>query len=156
MKMVVMTPRLGLGSLVAAAVALVASGCGPAAPTGATVGADQVSIVTAAYPFQFVAERVAGSHGQVSSLTQPGSEPHDLELTPQQTASVVDAGLVVYEKTFQAAVDEAVAQSGRDNVLDTTTVVPLQDLGTGHDHEHAEQAEGAEHAEDDHAEENGL
>jgi zinc transport system substrate-binding protein len=113
--------------------------------------------VAAAYPFQFVAERVAGSHGRVTSLTQPGSEPHDLELTPQQTASVIDADLVVYERTFQAAVDEAVAQSGRDNALDTTTVVPLQDLGTEPDHEHGESAEhGEEHAEGEHAEENGL
>ena len=97
-------------------------------------GADQLTIVAAAYPFQFVAERVAGDHGQVTSLTQPGSEPHDLELTPRQTASVIDADLVVYERTFQPAVDEAVAQSERDNALDTTTVVPLQDLGTEHDH----------------------
>ena len=112
-------------------------------PSSAATSADgdQLTIVAAAYPFQFVAERVAGAHGQVSSLTQPGSEPHDLELTPQQTASVIDADLVVYEKTFQAAVDEAVAQSGGDNALDTTTVVPLQDLGTSHDHGHGEGAE---------------
>ena len=137
-----MTHRWRLGSLLAASIALVASGCGSSAPGGATSAqGDQLTIVAAAYPFQFVAERVAGAHGQVSSLTQPGSEPHDVELTPQQTASVIDADLVVYEKTFQAAVDEAVAQSDGDNALDTTTVVPLQDLGTGHDHEHGEGAE---------------
>jgi zinc transport system substrate-binding protein len=155
MKMVVMPHRFALGALLTSAVLLVAAGCGQDPQPGAAAGPDQVAIVAAAYPFQFVAERVVGSHGQVTPLTQPGSEPHDLELTPRQRASVIDADLVIYEKTFQAAVDDAVAQSGRDNALDTTTVVPLEDLGTEADHEHAE---GEEHAESgvEHAEESGL
>jgi zinc transport system substrate-binding protein len=88
-------------------------------------------IVVAFYPFQFVAERVAGNHAEVTSLTAPGAEPHDLELTPRQVGSIAEADLVVYERTFQPAVDEAVAQAGRDpqNVLDTSTVVPLEDHG---------------------------
>jgi zinc transport system substrate-binding protein len=88
-------------------------------------------IVAAFYPFQFVAEQVAGARAQVSSLTAPGAEPHDLELTPRQVATVVRADLVIYEHSFQPAVDEAVAQAERDprNVLDTATVVPLEDHG---------------------------
>jgi zinc transport system substrate-binding protein len=156
MKMVVMPHRFVLGSLLTGAVLLVGTGCGQDPQPSAAAGPDQVSIVAAAYPFQFVAERVAGAYGQVATLTQPGSEPHDLELTPRQVADVVEADLVVYEKTFQAAVDDAVAQSGQDNALDTTTVVPLADLGTGGEHEHAE---GEEHADEEghaHGEESGL
>ena len=73
----------------------------------------------------------------MTSLTAPGAEPHDLELTPKQVASVSEASLVIYEKSFQAAVDEAVAQSGNPNVLDTATVVPLVPLAQpagGDDH----------------------
>jgi zinc transport system substrate-binding protein len=114
--------------------------------------AAELTIVAAAYPFQFVAERVVGQHGKVTSLTQPGAEPHDVELTPQQTAEVIEADLVVYEKTFQAAVDEAVAQRDKDNTLDTATVVPLQDLGTEDEHEGEAHAEGEEHAGEEHAE----
>ena len=147
MKMVFMPHRLGVAALVAGALALAASGCGQAAPRGAEADANQLTIVVAAYPFQFVAERVAGKHGEVTSLTQPGSEPHDVELTPRQMASILDADLVVYERTFQPAVDAAVAQSQRDNALDTTTVVPLQDLGTEHDHGHSESGEHAEESE---------
>jgi zinc transport system substrate-binding protein len=154
MKMVVMTRRSGLSCLLASAVVLTAAGCSQDPQAGAAAGADQLSIVAAAYPFQFVAERVAGTDGQVTSLTQPGSEPHDLELTPRQLASVIDADLVVYEKTFQAAVDAAMAQSGRDNALDTTTVVPLEDLGTGVGHDHVEDEQHA--GEEGHAEESGL
>jgi zinc transport system substrate-binding protein len=163
MKMVFMRRTPGARFLLAGAAALLLVGCGQAnEPSGTTSDSAKLEIVAAAYPFQFVAERVAGQHGDVSSLTEPGAEPHDLELTPQQTAEVIEADLVVYEKTFQAAVDDAVAQSGKDNALDTTTVVPLQDLGTAHEHEgeeHAEEGhEGEEHAEgeEEHGEESGL
>jgi zinc transport system substrate-binding protein len=77
-----------------------------------------------------VAERVAGRHAAVTSLTQPGAEPHDVELTPRQVGSLSSADLVVYEKSFQPAVDQAVDQSGAPDVLDTATVVPLEPLAT--------------------------
>ena len=57
-----------------------------------------------------------------------------MELTPRQVADISGADLVIFEKGFQPAVDEAVAQSGTDNALDTTTVVPLQPLAADHDH----------------------
>jgi len=102
-------------------------------------------IVVAFYPLQFVAQRVAGDHAAVSDLTQPGAEPHDVELTPRQVASLTTASLVIYEKGFQPAVDEAVRQSENPEVIDTTTTVPLRPLtlsgddlghgeGTGDDH----------------------
>ena len=50
----------------------------------------------------FVAQRVAGDHATVASLTQPGAEPHDLELTPRQVASLTTASLVIYEKGLPA------------------------------------------------------
>ncbi len=147
MKMVFMLSRSSPGLLLPVLTLLVA-GCAPTAPAGTAGTVDQLDIVTAAYPFSFVAERVAGVRGRVTSLTQPGAEPHDVELTPRQTAEVIDADLVVYERTFQPAVDAAVAQTRSDHALDTTTVVPLQDLGTEHEH-----AEGAQHQEGD---EHGL
>ena len=89
----------------------------------------QLDIVAAFYPFQFVAERVAGPYATVSNLTQPGAEPHDLELTPRQVAHLSTADLVIYQKSFQAAVDEAVDQSGVNNALDTATVVAAAAAG---------------------------
>ena len=50
---------------------------------------------------------------------------------------------MVYVKTSRPAVDEAVGQSGKDNALDTTTVVPLQDPGRAR--ARGDDAEGAEH-----------
>ncbi|HNV11480.1 MAG TPA: metal ABC transporter substrate-binding protein [Propionibacteriaceae bacterium] len=120
---------------------LLASACS-GAPT-ATDG--KVSIVTAFYPLQFVAERVAGDHATVANLTTPGAEPHDLELSPKQIASLSDADLVIYQSGFQAAVDAGVSQSSPAALFDVTTVVPLVD--TGAHSGHAED-EGDEHADD--------
>jgi zinc transport system substrate-binding protein len=114
-------------------------------PAGSTQARGGRTIVTAFYPLQFVAQHVAGTHATVRNLTQPGAEPHDLELTPKQVASLTTASLVIYEKGFQPAVDQAVVQSENPQVIDITTIVPLRPLtatdddlgrgkGTGNDH----------------------
>jgi zinc transport system substrate-binding protein len=92
---------------------------------------DRLSVVVAAYPLQFAAERVGGDAVSVTNLTPAGAEPHDLELTPQQVAAVQDADLVVYIGGFQPAVDEAVAQEAGERGLDVgsglTTLPPSDD-----------------------------
>jgi zinc transport system substrate-binding protein len=143
-------PR-ALGAVALGCTVLLAAACGTAGEPSSTQPG-QLKVVTAFYPLQFVAERVAGQHGAVSSLTQPGAEPHDVELTPRQVASVTDADAVVYIKGFQPAVDEAVAQSGNEHVLDTTGEVPLQTEAEEHAHDHADDSADEEHA-DEHAEE---
>jgi zinc transport system substrate-binding protein len=148
MKMVLMSVRLRWLSAIAGLFALMAlAGCASAGPdsTSPTGTRGQLTIVTAFYPLQFVAERVAGDRATVASLTQPGAEPHDLELTPGQVASLATASLVLYEKGFQPAVDEAVPQSGNSAVLDTTTVVPLRPATTTDDHHADEHSEEAAH-----------
>ena len=126
-----LSARLRASVSVVAASALLA-GCG-----GLGAGDDEgvgPRVVTSFYPLQYVAERVAGDHAQVSNLTAPGAEPHDLELTVRQTASIADADLVVVHSGFQPAVDEAVEQSGPDDVVDTAEVIALVES----EEEHAE------------------
>ena len=135
-----------LTALLAVWALLITGGCGGARSATGSSGKQpgQLSIVSAFYPFAFVAEQVAGSHAVVTTLTQPGAEPHDVELTPRQVGALSAADLVVYERSFQPAVDQAVDQSEAPDVLDTATVVPLEPLGTtpeeqedGHGHEDA-------------------
>ena len=83
------------------------------------------SVVTSFYPLQYVAQRIAGGHARVTNLTQPGKEPHDLELTVQQTAQLADADVVVYEKGFQPAVDDSVDQNGPAHVVDAAESADL-------------------------------
>jgi len=92
------------------------AGCGG---TG-SAGDGRPTVVTSFYPLQYVAQRIAGRHADVVNLTQPGKEPHDLEMTVRQTAELVDADVVVYERGFQAAVDEAVDQSSLQHVVDAS------------------------------------
>jgi zinc transport system substrate-binding protein len=103
---------------------VVASGCAAfseANPDG------KVTVAAAFYPLAFVAERVGGDLVQVTNLTQPGQEPHDLSLSIRETAEIEDADLVLMEEGFQPPVDDAVGQVATGRVLDVADVVELQD-----------------------------
>jgi len=140
--------------IAAPALALVLTACG-----GAEDGDGRPEVVAAFYPYAWAAEQVGGDHVSVTSLTSPGVEAHDLELTAKQVASVQDADLVVYQDDFQAAVDDAVERAGRDagTTLDVAEEVELLDAAEGehaehdHDHEHgeAEGHEGHDHGDTD-------
>lgn len=125
---------------------LLLSACG-----GATTGADsgtqaegRLSVSAAFYPLAYAVERVGGDHVTISSLTKPGAEPHDVELTPKDVLTLRRADLVVYEKGFQPAVDEAVTQLEAGKGFDVSTSVDLSIEATddGHDHAAEEHAEG--------------
>ncbi|HET6758863.1 MAG TPA: metal ABC transporter substrate-binding protein, partial [Propionibacteriaceae bacterium] len=105
-----------------------ATGCVTARPASSASTRHGLTVVTGFYPLQFVAQRVAGGQATIINLTQPGAEPHDLELSPRQVASLTTASLVIYEEGFQPAVDEAVLQSENQQVIDITTIVPLRPL----------------------------
>lgn len=127
MRMIVMNIRTGTRAYAAAVVlALLAlTGCaGSGAPAGTTpTGA--VTIAVAFYPFAFVAERVGGAQASVANLTAPGAEPHDIELTPRQVASLSTVDLVVYQSGFQPAVDTAITQATPRRTVDTASFLTL-------------------------------
>lgn len=96
------------------------SGC--ASTTGEQAkGAQKLDVAAAFYPLQFVTERVGGARVAVRSLTKPGTEPHDVELTPKDVAAVQDADLLVYLSKFQAQVDDAAAKATSDRRLDVAS-----------------------------------
>ncbi|MFN8076135.1 MAG: metal ABC transporter substrate-binding protein [Kineosporiaceae bacterium] len=110
-----------------------------------TGGSDdgRLDVVASFYPLQYVTERLGGDRVRVVNLTRPGAEPHDLELSPRDTAALADADLSVYLKGFQPAVDDAVAAQAGDKALDVTAAARL-DLRLD---EHGEEGEhdGAGH-----------
>jgi zinc transport system substrate-binding protein len=83
------------------------------------------TVVASHYPVQFLAEQVGGDLVDVQTLTAPGAEPHDLELSPQQVAEVQEATAVFYIANFQPSVDEAVAESSGTTV-DLSEGLPLR------------------------------
>ncbi|MBO0842824.1 MAG: zinc ABC transporter substrate-binding protein [Nocardioides sp.] len=113
-----------------AAVALTLSGC--AAFTQEAPAADgQLKVVAGLYPLQWIAQQVAGRTTTVTNLTNPGQEPHDLELTPAETADVAQADVVVYLKGLQAAVDAAANQVAGGTALDVSHAARLVPLSHG-------------------------
>ncbi len=81
----------------------------------------RVEVVASAYPFAWLAEQVGGPQVRVTNLVKPGTEPHDIELSPRQVVLVHAAAVVVYLKGFQAAVDDALDDGTQG--LDLGTVV---------------------------------
>ena len=144
-------------SLLASAAALglaLTAGCSAGAPaTSTSAEAGQLTVTASFYPFQFSAERVGGSHVSVTNLTQPGAEPHDLELTPKQVASLADSDLLIYQKGFQAAVDSAVETVPPKRAVDTASFLTLE---TTEEEEHAEHEEHADEEEGDEHDHGGL
>jgi zinc transport system substrate-binding protein len=121
--------------------------------------AEPLKVVAAFYPLQYAAEQVGGAAVEVTNLTPPGAEPHDLELTPQDVVAIGEADLVLYIPGFQPALDEAIAQEAADRSLDVTT--ELDDLLKGHDHDHSDEGhsdeghsdEGHDHGDEGHSDE---
>ncbi len=111
----------------------------------------QTRVVVGAYPFEFVANRVAGELASVTNLLAPGADGHDLELSPQQVAAIDSADLVIYQWGYQPAFDEAVEQSLPDAVLDTGDFLTLRsasEQGDTHVHDAAVD-EGDDHGDYD-------
>lgn len=142
-------------SAAAAASLLLLAGCGSDDGAGdAGAETDGLTVLAGFYPLEWAAERVGGDRVSVTSLTAPGAEPHDLELTPRDVAGVSDADLLVYLSGFQAAVDEVAEQQAGDHSWDAAEAANLSLTSEGHDHaEDEDHAEGEDHAEDEeHAE----
>ncbi|WP_121746927.1 zinc ABC transporter substrate-binding protein [Streptomyces sp. E2N166] len=126
---------LGLGTL---------SAC--SSDSAAAGNTEKFDVVASFYPMQYLAQEIGGEHVNVTTLTEPGQEPHDLELSAKQTAEMGEADAVLYLKSLQPAVDEAITQSGVKTKIDATTLTTLEDHGSV-EHDHA----GGEHPEDEHA-----
>ncbi|WP_244929109.1 metal ABC transporter substrate-binding protein [Nocardioides sp. W7] len=141
-----------LSSGLAVAVVLSLAGC--AALTDSSAGAvDSRTVAVGLYPLEYVAARVAGDAFEVTNLTTPGGEPHDLTLNLRETAVVADAALLVYVGSLQPSIDDAAEEVAEGEVLDAASVVGLLPFDDGHGHEeHADEEHAAEeHADEEHA-----
>jgi zinc transport system substrate-binding protein len=99
----------------------------PACSSSSASPGARISVVTSFYPLEFAARAVGGNAVDVTDLTPPGVEPHDLELSSGQLDDVLDADVVLYlGGGFQPAVESAVQQRSSDQ----TSVDVLHALGS--------------------------
>ena len=114
-------------ALVVGTTALTLAACSPA-PSGPAAGGPvhgKLNVVASFYPLEYIAQRIGGPQVRLTSLTKPGAEPHDLELSPKDVARLSTADLVVYLKGFQPSVDAAVAAEAPNRALDASTLANL-------------------------------
>ncbi|KOV67937.1 metal ABC transporter substrate-binding protein [Streptomyces sp. MMG1121] len=109
---------LGIGTL---------SACSGDTAEAANTG--KFDVVASFYPMAFLAERIGGDHVHVTSLTSPGQEPHDLEISPKQIAMLQDSDAVLYLKNLQPSVDDAVTQSPVRTKIDAASLTTLEKHG---------------------------
>ncbi|MEU0285085.1 metal ABC transporter substrate-binding protein [Streptomyces sp. NPDC006147] len=114
---------------------------------------DKFDVVASFYPMAFLAERIGGEHVHVTSLTEPGQEPHDLEISAHQMGELEKSDAALYLKGLQPAVDKAVGLAEVSTKIDAAELTTLETHGTevgGHEDEHGdEHAHEGEHAHED-------
>ncbi len=126
---------------------LAAGACGSDRSDRAT-GDGRVQVVASFYPVAEAAERVGGDHVRVVNLTPPGTEPHDLELSPREVDRLEDADLVLYlGQGFQPAVEE-VAERRQGGSVDVLEAVELEKGAAGFEPHSDEAAGEEEHADE--------
>ena len=89
------------------------SSCG-----GSESGSGGTQVAAAFYPLAFAAEEIAGPAAEVTNLTPPGTEPHDVELSVRDVEEIRSADVVlVLGAGFQPAVADA-AEDADGEVVD--------------------------------------
>ncbi|MCD9152927.1 metal ABC transporter substrate-binding protein [Aeromicrobium duanguangcaii] len=109
----------------------------------------RTQVVASFYPAAFLAERVGGDDVQVTTLTSPGVEAHDLELTAKQVVKVNEADVVVYLDHFQPAVDKALEDADRPADTTVNIAAGVPELHEGEDADEHEDDHGHGHGGDD-------
>jgi zinc transport system substrate-binding protein len=139
-------PAVATAAATALGLATLSACSGASAADGNT---DKFDVVASFYPMAFLAERIGGTHVHVTSLTQPGQEPHDLEISARQTARLQESDAVLYLKNLQPSVDDAVAQSEVKTKIDAASLTSLEEHGNevgghaaAHDDSHGEESGG--------------
>ena len=132
-----MWTRLALGTALTAALL---AGCGSSdSPAASSSSPAATNVVVGLYPLEWLTTELQGANVAVTSLVAPGIDPHDVELTAAQMATVQDADLVIVVPGLQPALDDAVAALDPAKVLDITQGLTLI-AGAGHeDDQHAEE-----------------
>ena len=118
-----MNRRIAIATSAIAAASLLLGGC--SATSVSANRASGVQVLASFYQLQYVAQQVGGHLVHVTSLTPPGAEPHDIELSPREVRAVSDADVVVYLSGFQSAVDAAIAARKPAHVVNAAHVADL-------------------------------
>ncbi len=112
-------------------VLLLGAGCGYTDSSSSSNSKGQV--VAAFYPLAFAAETIGGTSVEVTNLTPPGVEPHDLEAKPSDVQKIESADLVLLlGHGFQPQLEDAAGHSDKVLLLLDTPGLHRFDNGDPH------------------------
>jgi ABC-type metal ion transport system, periplasmic component/surface adhesin len=120
-------------SIVIGVVALIGTSCTSSGGTNPG-SSGKLAVVVAFYPVQEAAARVGGQLVDITNLTAPGVEPHDLELSPDQVEAIATADVVLYLGAgFQPAVQDAIGDA-EGLTVDLLAGLPTVEPPSGSEH----------------------
>ena len=124
---------------------------------------DGLVVSAAFYPLEYIATQVGGNDVEVRTITQPGVDPHDAELSPAAVRELGESDIILYVAEFQPAVDDAIAQMEDVTLINVEDYVEFREAD---EHAHGEEDEAHEdeahedeahedeaHEDDDHGDE---
>jgi len=119
--------------------------------SNSTNDTDGLTIAVSIYPLQFAAERVLGDLGTVVNIGE-GRDPHDVQLSVENTRTMLDADLVVLQGAgLEPWGDDMEEQLEAEDVPFFVAAEHLELREGGHHDEHGDEHDG-EHEKDDHDE----
>jgi zinc transport system substrate-binding protein len=114
-------------------IVLILAAAGVSACGGDDAGGGGTEVAAAFYPLAFAAEEIAGPTAEVTNLTPPGAEPHDVELSVRDVERIRSADVVLLlGAEFQPALEDA-ADGADGEVVDLLAGVELLRTGEGVD-----------------------
>lgn len=119
--------------------ALLLAGCSQSSPEASSAQSQsgdtsKLHVMAGFYPLAYLSEEIGGDHVEVTDLTPPGGEAHDVELSPAQVSAIGQADLGIYlSGGMQPAVEQAYRSQGIATV-DAHQAIPADELVTGDPH----------------------
>lgn len=112
--------------------------------------AERIVVSAALFPIAEIVTRVGGDLVEVVTLTPPGSDAHDVELTARQAQRLAESDVVFYlGDDFQPGTQKAIESLDSVQTVDLFDAVELLDVALPHSG-HEEDKEDVEHAEEEH------
>jgi zinc transport system substrate-binding protein len=99
-------------------VVVLVTSCSTSSKNSSNPGNSRPVIVTSFYPLEFVATSITGKNFEVINLIPAGGEPHDFELTPKLSGTLLKADLaLVLGGDFQPAIEKTASSRDRDTLV---------------------------------------
>lgn len=134
-----------------AALAFVAASVSSCSTASSNSSDERIVVAASLFPIAEIVTRVGGDLVEVVTLTPPGSDAHDVELTAKQIEKLGNSDVVFYfGDDFQPGAQKAIESLDTAKVVDLFDDVELLDAVLAHDDDQGDSEEDGEHSHGEH------